>query len=120
MPLSLVGAKSTADLICDYLDGREDLEINCTMLDKVVLVTCEGAGGLKKNFHDEEDIVKMSAKLKPQNKDSQKSFAQRQVAAAPICRTKIRPFPAKTGRGRVTERTCSRKLLWPLPQTRRR
>jgi hypothetical protein len=61
-----------AETICNYLDSRKDLEINCTMLDKFVLVTCAGADNLKKGFYTQE-ITRI--KLKPQNAESQKHFA---------------------------------------------
>jgi hypothetical protein len=76
-PFALKGAKGIADMICDYLDTREDLDINCTKLDKVVLATCGGAEGLKTKFHDEKIISKITAKLKPANRQSQENFAER-------------------------------------------
>jgi hypothetical protein len=39
-PFVLAGAKGVADMICNYLNSRTDLGINCTMLDKIVLVAC--------------------------------------------------------------------------------
>src|ERR1700751_5965260 len=69
---------SIADMICNYLDTRNDLEINCTMLDKLVLVSCVSAEGLKKEFVDQALVTKI--KLKPDNPDSQKSYAEKYTA----------------------------------------
>src|ERR1700751_1752048 len=75
-PFTLAESGATiAYTICDYLDSRRDLDINCTMLDKLVLVTCAGAERLKKDFYKAEEITKI--KLKPHNPDSQKYFATR-------------------------------------------
>ena len=36
----LAGANGVAEMIFNYLNSRTDLGINCTMLDKIVLVAC--------------------------------------------------------------------------------
>jgi hypothetical protein len=66
---------SIADMICSYLDTRDDLQINCTMLDKLVIVSCVGAERLRKDFVDKTVVTKI--KLKPDNPDSQKSYAKK-------------------------------------------
>ena len=81
-PFHIAGADGVAKMICDYLNSRKDLEIDCTMLDKLVIVTCVGAEGLKTRFHDKEIISKISGKLKKDNVDSQKHFEKKYKEAS--------------------------------------
>ncbi len=82
-PFSFAGAAGVAKMICDYLDSRDDLGIDHKMLDKLVLVTCGGAEGLKKKFHDKEAIKKMSSKVKA-NEQSQENFANNYKEASKL------------------------------------
>jgi hypothetical protein len=81
-PFYIAGADGVANMICDYLNSRKDLEIDCTMLDKLVIVTCVGADGLKTRFHDKDIITKISGKLKKENMDSQKHFEKKYKEAS--------------------------------------
>jgi hypothetical protein len=66
-PFVLAGAKGVADMICDYLNTRNDLGINCTMLDKVVLVTCTGSDNLKHKFYNEGQLKEINKYVQKQD-----------------------------------------------------
>ncbi|MEZ4654362.1 MAG: hypothetical protein R3E12_12420 [Candidatus Eisenbacteria bacterium] len=50
------GVGHIASLICDYLDSRSDLGIDCGQLDKLVLMSCVGSDSLKEKFTDPETL----------------------------------------------------------------
>ena len=76
-PFLFAGASGVAKMICDYLESRDDLGIDAKMLDKLVLVTCSGAGGLRSNYDEKAVVQKISGKLKPNSAQSQEHFAQK-------------------------------------------
>lgn len=68
-PFHLAGPDGVAKLVCDHLDGlKESLGIDCTMLDKVVLVTCVGSDDLKGKYQDKVRLKEMDRFVHKQDK----------------------------------------------------
>jgi hypothetical protein len=59
-PFHVYGAKVVAENICNYLDARQDLGIDCTHLDKAALMTCAGSVDLKHNFQDKDKLKEIN------------------------------------------------------------
>ncbi|MCA9726798.1 MAG: hypothetical protein KC729_03880 [Candidatus Eisenbacteria bacterium] len=62
------GVGHIASLICDYLDSRSDLGIDCSQLDKLVLMSCVGSDGLKEKFTDPETLKEMNKHAQKQDR----------------------------------------------------